>query len=128
VESARTDGQLRVDADDLALTVGVGTRTRLGWALRSVPGKIARAPRWIGTIDPLARMAMRGVRTKGTAGNGRREWYGATDEHRVCAVDVTLDGRSLGCLADVDPPVRFGFSSTPRRPSIVAVTTTVETS
>jgi hypothetical protein len=27
----------------------------------------------------------------------------------------------------VDPPVRFGFSSAPRRPSIVAITTTIDT-
>jgi hypothetical protein len=32
---------------------------------------------------------------------------------------------SLGALADVDPPVRFGFGSTPRFPALVRVTTTV---
>jgi len=28
-------------------------------------------------------------------------------------------------IADVRPPVRFGFGSTPRRPSTIEVTTTV---
>jgi hypothetical protein len=41
-------------------------------------------------------------------------------------VEASWAGTDLGDLADVDPPVRFGFSSTPRRPSIVAVTTTVQ--
>ena len=68
---------------------------------------------------------MRGVRTRGTAGNDRREWYGATDQHRLDGVSATLGGVDLGALADVWPPVRFGFSSTPRTPSIVTVTTTI---
>jgi hypothetical protein len=37
-----------------------------------------------------------------------------------------LDGLPLGTLSDVWPPVTFGFSSTPRAPGIVAVTTTIE--
>jgi hypothetical protein len=69
---------------------------------------------------------MHGVRTVGTAGNGRREWYGATDTRRVDAMSGTFEGQDLGRLADVDPPCRFGFSSTPRRPSVTSVVTTVE--
>jgi hypothetical protein len=34
--------------------------------------------------------------------------------------------RLAGRLAPVDPPCRFGFSSTPRRPSVTSVVTTVE--
>ena len=41
------------------------------------------------------------------------------------AIDGTWNDTDLGDLRDVDPPVRFGFSSTPRQPSIVEVTTTV---
>jgi len=37
-----------------------------------------------------------------------------------------LDGVDLGELALVDPPCRFGFSSTPRSPSVTSVVTTVE--
>ena len=58
---------------------------------------------------------MDGVRTRGTAGNGRREWYGATDARAVTALSGAFDGTDLGALADVDPPCRFGFSSTPRQ-------------
>ena len=76
-------------------------------------------------IDPVARLALRGVRTRGSAGHGRREWYGAADVHRLTAVRARLGDDDLGSLTDVWPPVRFGFSSTPRRASIVAVTTTV---
>jgi hypothetical protein len=67
---------------------------------------------------------MRGVRTSGRTA-AARETYGATDRRRVTAVRATWGGQDLGTLADIDPPVRFGFSSTPIRPSIVAVTTTV---
>jgi len=128
LDSTRDDCGLRVTADGLSMSIDIGSRTPIGWALRSVPRRIARSAAWCSAIDPVARLAMRGVRTKGTAGNERREWYAATDLHRLVSVEATLDGRALGGLADVEPPVRFGFSSTPRRPSIVAVTTTVETS
>jgi hypothetical protein len=36
------------------------------------------------------------------------------------------DGVDLGTLTDVEPPVRFGFGSTPRHPSLARITTTVE--
>jgi hypothetical protein len=38
---------------------------------------------------------------------------------------VTWDGEDQGGLAPVDPPVRFGFGSTPRTPSLVRVVTLV---
>ena len=72
----------------------------------------------------MARVLLPGVRTRGTTAGGD-EFYAATDRHRLTTVAARWDGVDLGGLADVDPPVRFGFSSTPRRPSIVAVTTTV---
>jgi hypothetical protein len=58
---------------------------------------------------------------------GRREYYGATDAHAVAAATGTFDGADLGRLAPVDPPCRFGFSSTPRRPSVTTVVTTLVT-
>jgi hypothetical protein len=66
------------------------------------------------------------VRATGSAGGGRREWYGARDQHRLTAVVGTLDGADLGGLAPVDPPVQFGFGSVPRMPTDVRVVTTVE--
>jgi hypothetical protein len=64
------------------------------------------------------------VRTRGATPGGD-EFYAATDRHRLTTVTARWDGTDLGALAPVDPPVRFGFSSTPRRASVVAVTTTV---
>ena len=118
------DWQVRSTSLDLDLTVG--GRTPLGLALRTVPARVAEAPAWCALTDPLARLVMRGVRTRGTAGHGRREWYGATDTRRITALGGAFDGQPLGTLADVDPPCRFGFSSTPRRPSVTTVATTVE--
>ena len=76
-----------------------------------------RHPWWIAAIDRPARLLLRGVHTHGSAGNGRHEWYGVQDLRRSTAATATWDGEDLGPLADVDPPVRFGFGSTPRRPS-----------
>lgn len=109
----------------LTLTLDVGGRTGLGRLLRLVPARLAESPAWCTVTDPVARVALRGVRTRGSAGNGRREWYGATDVRAVVASRGTFDGADLGGLAPVDPPPRFGFSSTPKRPSVTTVVTTV---
>ena len=113
-------------SESLAADFTAGRRTALGAALRCVPGRVAASPAWCTVTDPIARVAMDGVRTRGTAGNGRREWYGATDARGVVEVAGAFDGADLGTLADVDPPCRFGFSSTPRRPTLTTVVTTVE--
>ncbi len=125
VSAERTAERLRLTAGELTVEVVLGTRSGVGWMLRLVPRPIARSRAWCALIDPIARVVLRGVRTRGTAGNGRRDWYGATDQHRVLAVTASLGSTPLGELADVWPPVTFGFSSTPRTPSIVTVTTTI---
>jgi len=66
------------------------------------------------------------VRTRGTAGGGRREFYGATDAHRIVSAAGTWLGVDLGTLAPVAPEPGFGFGSTPRAPSVTAVVTTIE--
>ncbi|WP_433379171.1 hypothetical protein ACQPZX_13005 [Actinoplanes sp. CA-142083] len=114
-----------VTAGPLELRFTTGGRGRLGLLLRSVPPPLARQLPWVRCIDLPARL-LRGVRTYGSAGNGRREWYAAQDLHRVTTARCVLDGVDLGHLTDVDPPVRFGFGSTPRSPALVRVTTTVE--
>ena len=114
-----------LSATSLALRLEVGGHTALGRALRLVPRRIAVNPAWCTVTDPFARVLLRGVRTRGSAGNGRREWYGATDHHAIAAVSGSFDGADLGSLAPVDPRPSFGFSSTPRRPSVTAVVTTV---
>jgi hypothetical protein len=125
VRVERSSHRLTVQVDGLAIVVEVGGRTWLGRVLRLVPGRVARSRRWATVIDPVARLVLDGVRTRGSAGNGRTEWYGATDQHRLTRVEVDAAGRGLGDLADVWPPVRFGFSSTPRLPSVTSVTTTI---
>lgn len=115
-----------VRTPSLALDLAVGRRTTLGSLLRAVPARVATTPAWCAVTDPVARLLLRGVRTRGSAGGGRREWYGATDVHRVVAVRGTWEGEDVGTLAPVDPPCRFGFSSTPRTPSLTRVVTTVE--
>ncbi|MFW5470820.1 hypothetical protein ACOCJ4_12325 [Knoellia sp. CPCC 206435] len=114
-----------VTSDSLSLDVTVGPRMPLGWLLRAVPPRLGASPTWARVVAPVARVVMPGVRTVGTALEGRREFYGATDLRRVTAMRATLDGRDLGALADIDPPCRFGFSSTPRTPSVTTVVTTV---
>ncbi len=109
----------------LSLTLEVGDRTGLGRLLRVVPGRVATSPAFATLADPVARVALRGVRTRGVARAGRREYYGATDVRAVTSMTGAFDGVDLGSLAPVDPPCRFGFSSTPRRPSVTEVTTTI---
>lgn len=113
-------------AGPLRLRVAVGHRPALGWVLRTVPSPLARTPAWVGVLDPFARVL--GMRTRGTAGNGRTEWYGVQDLHGLRAASATWDGADLGGLARVEPPVRFGFGSVPPTPSVVRVTTTIELS
>lgn len=115
-----------VHSPSLELTITLGARTPLGAALRAVPRRLAESPAWCTLTDPVARLLLRGVRTRGTAGGGRREWYAATDAHRIVSLAGTFDGVPLGELADVDPPCRFGFSSTPKRPTVTTVVTTVD--
>ena len=123
--TARPDGW-QVRSPSLRLDLAVGRRTPLGHLLRAVPRRLAQSPAWCALTDPVARVLLRGVRTRGTAGGGRREWYGATGMHAVTALTGAFDGEDLGTLARVDPPCSYGFSSTPRRPSVTAVVSTVE--
>ncbi|MEO7000031.1 MAG: hypothetical protein ABI112_18290, partial [Terracoccus sp.] len=118
-------GQWRVESESLALRIGVGGRMPLGRLLRLVPPRVAASPVWATAIDPVVRIVMPGVRTRGTASAGRREFYGATDLHSVTELSGCFDGADLGSLAPVDPPCSFGFSSTPRRPGVTDVVTTV---
>jgi len=115
-----------VDAGPLRLAFGTGARTPLGWLLRGIPPAVARAPWFATAVDPVARVVLGGVRTKGTAGGGRREWYGASDVHRIVSATASWDGDDLGELRPVRPAVRFGFGSTPAQPSVTSVVSTVQ--
>jgi hypothetical protein len=119
-------GEHHVTTTELDLTLRMGGRPPLGWLLHAVPARLATAPSWITAIDVVARRVLPGVRTVGSAGGGRREYYGARDLHRVVDADVRWEGEDQGALMPVSPPVRFGFGSTPTTPSLVRITTLVE--
>jgi hypothetical protein len=126
VAVGRPDGATwTVDAGPLQLRLTTGVRPPLGRLLHAVPTRLARTPAWVGLLDLPARLST-GLRTTGSAGNGRTEWYGVQDLHRVVQVDARWDGEPLGPLAPVRPPVTFGFGSVPPDPGVVRVTTTVQ--
>jgi hypothetical protein len=127
VEVRRRTSGLDVVAGPLRLGVSIGGITLLGRLLRVVPRVIATDPRWLGAINPIARLIVPGAGTAGSAGGGRREYYGVTGAHAIAAVEGTWDGADLGLLARLDPPVRFGFASMPATPQIVDVETVIRT-
>lgn len=126
VDAVRRPAGLTVVAGPLRAELTIGGRGWLGLLLRAVPRPVATAPAWAALMDPFARAVLPGVRTRGSAGSGRREWYGAQDLHPLMSVTASWRGTDLGAMADVHPPVRFGFGSTPRHPAIVRLTTTVQ--
>lgn len=119
------DHSLTVDAGPLEVRAVTGPRTLLGSALRAVPRRLAVHPRWLAAVNPFAALAAPAARTYGTAGSGRTEFYGVTDLHHVTSAVVRWNGSDAGALAPIRPPVTFGFSSVPPRPSIARVRTTV---
>ena len=76
-----------VTAGPLNLHARTGRRSSLGWLLHALPARLAAAPAWVGLMDLPARLA--GLRTCGTAGNGRTEWYGVRDLHTVGNLTAT---------------------------------------
>ncbi|WP_051813047.1 hypothetical protein [Streptomyces sp. NRRL S-340] len=119
------DGTWTVTAGPLRLCFAAGRRGPLGLLLRALPGALVRRPAWSTLTDRPARLLLPGVRTRGSAGSGRREWYGARDLRPVRLVSAFFEDADLGAAAPVEPPVRFGFGSAPRKPSLTRVTTTV---
>ncbi|MFE9444742.1 hypothetical protein ACFYO2_38530 [Streptomyces sp. NPDC006602] len=115
-----------VTAGSLVLRFTTGRRGLPGLLLCAVPGALARRPAWSAMMDLPARVLLPGVRTRGSAGGGGREWYGPRDLRPLRAVSAVFEGGDLGAMAPVGPPVRFGFGSVPRKPALTQVTTTVE--
>lgn len=118
------DDLLSAVAGPLTLCAGIGRRTPIGWALHLLPDRITAQTWFCRCGDPIARTLMPGVRTHGTAGQGRHEFYGAHDVHAVTNLSACWNGDELGGLAPVAPAPRFGFGSTPRTPTLTRVTTT----
>ena len=120
------DETWRVTAGPLDLRFTTGRRRLLGLLLCAVPAVLARRPAWCTLTSLPARLLLPGVRTRGSARAGRREWYGARDLRPIRAVSALFEGTDLGALSSVAPPVRFGFGSVPAEPSLTRVTTTVD--
>lgn len=118
------DGVLSVAGGPLELRAELGQVTLLGRMLELVPPAVAVSPTWLRLISPLAGLFVRGVRTAGRSG-GRLEVYGIRSIRAITSTRCSWNGQGLGDLAPVRPPVRFGFSSVPARPQILAVTTTI---
>ena len=118
--------RLTVAAPGLDVVVSIGGHASIDRLLRLVPGRLATAPWWLRAIDPIAARIVSGVHTAGSAGNGRREYYGVRRSRRIVAAAGSFAGRDLGGVAPLLPPVGFGFSSAPPAPQIVAVTTTID--
>ncbi|WIB35423.1 hypothetical protein [Curtobacterium sp. MCJR17_043] len=68
ISARRTARGLELDAGPLVASVDVGTISPLGRVLRIVPKRIARDPRWLTVIDPVAKLVAPGAGTAGTAG------------------------------------------------------------
>lgn len=126
VEFTRCGYNVELAADDLRVSVTTGGPTVLGRLLHLVPHTVSTAPWFCRISDPIARVVLRGVRTRGSAGNGRREYYGARQQHKITAAEASWRAEDLGHLTPVTPPVTFGFGSTPAAPSVTSITTTID--
>ncbi|AWB93207.1 hypothetical protein [Aeromicrobium chenweiae] len=102
-----------------------GGRVWISPLLSLVPSPLRRRSLWARVCNPVASRLMSGVRTYGTAGNDRVEWYAATSVRRLTCARATWEGEELGDLAPVTPPVRFGFASAPAEPTLTALTSYV---
>ncbi len=122
----RSGPVVSVEAGELDVSYDVGRRTPLGRVLRAGAGR--GSPRRLpgaGSPTRSPGCVLRGVRTRGSAGAGRVETYGATDHHAIEAMRGTWRGADLGALAPVLPEPGFGFGSTPAVPSVTTLVTTV---
>lgn len=127
VDAELSQHRLAVAAPGLRVEVSIGGPAPLDRLLRLVPGWLGSAPWWLRVIDPVAGLLVRGVHTAGSAGNGRREYYGVHRSRLIADITGNFDGQDLAGLAPLHPPVGFGFSSAPPTPQIVSVTTTIDT-
>lgn len=114
-----------VVAPGLALSFSLGGRSAIGLLLAPLPVRLCTSPWWLTAVNPLARILLAGVRTAGSAGQGRREYYGAYDVHQITSAGGSWRGEDLGALAPVHPDVTFGFGSTPRGPAVTSLVTTI---
>jgi hypothetical protein len=82
VDCERSSDRLSFRGGHLRLDVAVGRRDALGWALRTVPHRVAMNETWVTFTNMVASGLLRGVRTRGTTPAGT-EFYAATDPHLI---------------------------------------------
>jgi hypothetical protein len=114
-----------VHTRSLQLRFTPGSRLPVARLLTLVPSPVRRTATWARLCNPVARVVMPRVRTYGSAGQGRTEWYAARDVHRIRSARATWEDEELGELAPVTPPVRFGFASAPAQPTLTTLTSYV---
>ena len=122
---------LQVDAGPVSLTLSLGAQSPL---FRLRPDVLRRSLLWVRVEDALLRPVVgrlllkgaAGVRAYGRSESGVREWYRVDGYRPIRAARGTLQGHSLGALAPLDPPVRFGFSEFPLRPAVVRCSPVLE--
>ncbi len=112
---AHSDGaRLHVGAGALSLFLEAGG----GWRL---PFGRHRAPWFTRWVEGAVAAPLLGVRTYGVSPRGVHQWYRADEYRRLAHGRAEVAGADLGPLGPLEPPVRFGFSEPPRRPSAVRV-------
>ena len=125
VETGRTAWS--VTAPGLSLRFGVGRRSPLGYLLRSQPRVLATSPAWTRVTDPVRRAgaARRTHPGHGRAGPARvlRRHRPAPGHRRWPAPGAAP---SSARWPRSSPEPGFGFGSTPERPSVTSIVTTVE--
>ena len=115
IQARQEADAFEVEAGEVHLSLRGGRR----WPLPLGRWRPAWFTRW---VEGMLARALLGVRTYGVSPTGVREWYRADEYRRVTEAQASMSGRDLGALSRrVTPPVRFGFTGPPRRPSMVKV-------
>lgn len=91
------------------------------------PKALRRSRAWVRIEDALMRPLVgryvlrgaEGVKGYGVSPSGVREWYAIDSYARVTKARGMIDGRDLGVMRPLDPPVRFGFSEFPSQSALV---------
>jgi hypothetical protein len=123
--SVERGGEWSVHTRSLQVRFTPGRPLWVSPVLGLVPGWLRRTSGWARLCNPFASRLMPGVRTYGSAGGGRTEWYAARQVRRLVCARATWEGTELGELAPVTPAVRFGFASSPARPTLTSLTSYV---
>lgn len=123
---SRVGATWTVRAEPVSLSITPGKRDGIGRVLAAVPIPLRRSRAFATLTDIPAGRLLPGVRTKGTAPGGNRQWYCAQDHRPLAHGAAWLNAESLGVARAIEPQVTFGFSGAPRRPAWVRMVTYLE--